>query len=62
MVRGIAKQGGTILGTSRTNPFENGGGPDVIKAHMERLGIDASSLSGGAREHWQLPSASPTRA
>jgi len=33
MVRGIAKQGGTILGTSRTNPFENGGGPEVIKAH-----------------------------
>lgn len=36
MVRGIAKQGGTILGTSRTNPFENGGGPEVIKAHMDR--------------------------
>ena len=30
MVRGIAKQGGTILGTSRTNPFDNGGGPEVI--------------------------------
>ena len=26
MVRGIAKQGGTILGTSRTNPFEGNGG------------------------------------
>ena len=47
MVRGIAKQGGTILGTSRTNPFENGGGPDVIKAHMERLGIDAIIAIGG---------------
>ncbi|GAA4048679.1 hypothetical protein GCM10023063_40250 [Arthrobacter methylotrophus] len=35
MVRGIAKQGGTILGTSRTNPFENGGGPEVITDHME---------------------------
>jgi 6-phosphofructokinase 1 len=47
MVRGIAKQGGTILGTSRTNPFKNGGGPDVIKAHMERLGIDALIAIGG---------------
>ena len=47
MVRGIAKQGGTILGTSRTNPFENGGGPDVIKAHMDRLGIDAIIAIGG---------------
>src|SRR5690349_13694634 len=47
MVRGIAKQGGTILGTSRTNPFENGGGPDVIKEHMDRLGIDAIIAIGG---------------
>jgi ATP-dependent phosphofructokinase / diphosphate-dependent phosphofructokinase len=47
MVRGIAKQGGTILGTSRTNPFENGGGPEAIKAHMDRLGIDAIIAIGG---------------
>ena len=47
LVRGIAKQGGTILGTSRTNPFENGGGPEVIKKHMERLGIDAIIAIGG---------------
>ena len=47
MVRGIAKQGGTILGTSRTNPFENGGGPDVIKSHMDRLGIDGIIAIGG---------------
>lgn len=47
MVRGIAKQGGTILGTSRTNPFENGGGPAIIKAHMDRLGIDAIIAIGG---------------
>ena len=47
MVRGIAKQGGTILGTSRTNPFENGGGPEVIRANMERLGIDAIIAIGG---------------
>lgn len=47
MVRGIAKQGGTILGTSRTNPFGDGGGPDVIKANLERLGIDAIIAIGG---------------
>ncbi|KHL01782.1 ATP-dependent 6-phosphofructokinase, partial [Sinomonas humi] len=47
MVRGISKQGGTILGTSRTNPFENGGGPQVIKGHMDRLGIDAMIAIGG---------------
>ncbi|MFN3924593.1 MAG: ATP-dependent 6-phosphofructokinase [Pseudarthrobacter sp.] len=47
IVRGIAKQGGTILGTSRTNPFDNGGGPEVIKAHMDRLGIDAIIAIGG---------------
>ncbi|MCH6469271.1 6-phosphofructokinase [Sinomonas terrae] len=47
MVRGISKQGGTILGTSRTNPFENGGGPEVIKGHMDRLGIDAMIAIGG---------------
>jgi phosphofructokinase-like protein len=47
MVRGIAKQGGTILGTSRTNPFDDGGGPDVIEAHLVRLGIDAIIAIGG---------------
>ncbi|WP_285725777.1 6-phosphofructokinase [Psychromicrobium xiongbiense] len=46
-VRGISKQGGTVLGTSRTNPFENGGGPEVIKAHMDRLGVDALIAIGG---------------
>ncbi|MCW1249753.1 ATP-dependent 6-phosphofructokinase [Acaricomes phytoseiuli] len=45
-VRGISKQGGTILGTSRTNPFE-GGGPEVITAHMQRLGIGAIIAIGG---------------
>ncbi|HEY8294286.1 MAG TPA: 6-phosphofructokinase [Micrococcaceae bacterium] len=46
-VRGISKQGGTILGTSRTNPFDGAGGPDVIKAHLERLGIEAIIAIGG---------------
>ena len=47
-VRGISKQGGTILGTSRTNPFEGpNGGPEKIKATLDRLGIDAVIAIGG---------------
>ncbi len=47
-VRGIAKQGGTILGTSRTNPFEGPkGGPENIKAMMAEHGIDALIAIGG---------------
>ena len=47
MVRGISKQGGTILGTSRTNPFEGKGSPETIKATMNALGIDAIIAIGG---------------
>jgi phosphofructokinase-like protein len=46
-VRGISKQGGTILGTSRTNPFEGKGGAEVIKENMTRHGIDAMIAIGG---------------
>lgn len=46
-VRGISKQGGTILGTSRTNPFDGDGGPDRIKETLDRLGIDAVIAIGG---------------
>ncbi|MCS5719456.1 ATP-dependent 6-phosphofructokinase [Herbiconiux sp. CPCC 205763] len=46
-VRGIAKQGGTILGTSRTNPFEGNGGPERIQETLDRLGIDAIMAIGG---------------
>jgi len=47
-VRGLAKQGGTILGTSRTNPFEGpNGGPERIQATLDGLGIDAVIAIGG---------------
>ncbi|MEH0108377.1 6-phosphofructokinase [Tersicoccus sp. MR15.9] len=47
-VRGISKQGGTIIGTSRTNPYEGeGGGPEKIAAMLERNGIDAIVAIGG---------------
>jgi phosphofructokinase-like protein len=46
-IQGIAKQGGTILGTSRTNPFEGSGGAEVVRANMERLGMDSLIAIGG---------------
>lgn len=47
-VRGISKQGGTILGTSRTNPFDGpSGGAESIKATLQSLGIDALIAIGG---------------
>jgi ATP-dependent phosphofructokinase / diphosphate-dependent phosphofructokinase len=45
-VVGISKQGGTILGTSRTNPFE-GGGPERVAEVMEENGMDAIIAIGG---------------
>ncbi|RLP74737.1 ATP-dependent 6-phosphofructokinase [Mycetocola tolaasinivorans] len=47
-VRGLSKQGGTVLGTSRTNPFDGPhGGPENIRATMDRLGMDAVIAIGG---------------
>lgn len=47
-VRGLSKQGGTILGSSRTNPFEGDqGGPDNIRTLLEDEGIDAIIAIGG---------------
>ncbi len=47
-IQGIAKQGGTILGTSRTNPFEGPhGGVENITATLERHDIDAIVAIGG---------------
>ena len=40
-VKGIAKLGGTILGSSRTNPFEGNGGIDRINSVMSEAGMDA---------------------
>ena len=45
---GILPRGGTILGTSRTNPFADGmGGLDAIRATLERRGVDALIPIGG---------------
>lgn len=45
-VKGISKQGGTILGTSRTNPFDYGG-PDQVKKVLKKHSIDAIIAIGG---------------
>ncbi len=47
-VRGLARVGGTILGTSRTHPYNHpGGGPEKIAAQLKRHGIDAVIAIGG---------------
>ncbi len=46
-VRGILPRGGTILGSSRTNPIKIEGGVDRIKANMEAAGVDALIAIGG---------------
>jgi 6-phosphofructokinase 1 len=44
---GIHKQGGTILGTSRTNPFEGRGGVARVEQVLADNGIDALVAIGG---------------
>ena len=45
-VRGIARLGGTILGTSRTNPLM-AGGVGAVRESLRRLGIDGLVAIGG---------------
>jgi 6-phosphofructokinase 1 len=50
-VRGILPRGGTILGSSRTNPFKENGpgrnGVERIKDNLAGLGVDALVVIGG---------------
>src|SRR5499433_1639479 len=46
-VRAILPQGGTILGSSRTNPFKIDGGVEKIKSNLADLGVDALVAIGG---------------
>ena len=45
--RGILPRGGTILGSSRTNPYKVDGGVEKVKATLERFGVDALVAIGG---------------
>ncbi|MBE1561562.1 6-phosphofructokinase 1 [Nonomuraea africana] len=46
-VRGILPRGGTILGSSRTNPIKIEGGVDRIKDNLAAGGVDALIAIGG---------------
>jgi 6-phosphofructokinase 1 len=46
-VRGILPRGGTILGSSRTNPFKVEGGVEKIKENLASNGVDALVAIGG---------------
>jgi len=46
--KGILPRGGTILGSSRTNPFKSGGpGVDGVRAGMAKQGVDVLVPIGG---------------
>jgi 6-phosphofructokinase 1 len=45
--RGILPRGGTILGSSRTNPFKIDGGVEKIKENLAADGVDALVAIGG---------------
>jgi phosphofructokinase-like protein len=46
-VRGILPRGGTILGSSRTNPFAADGGPARIAENLATAGVDGLIAIGG---------------
>ena len=46
-MRGTLPKGGTVIGTSRTNPYKVDGGPEQCRATLESLGIDALIAIGG---------------
>ncbi|MBX3094709.1 MAG: ATP-dependent 6-phosphofructokinase [Cryobacterium sp.] len=45
-IRGISKLGGTIIGTSRTNPFEHGG-IERVREVFDKIGVDSLIVIGG---------------
>ena len=45
--RGILPRGGTILGSSRTNPLKVEGGIDRVRDNLEKAGVDALVAIGG---------------
>ncbi|CAN5686242.1 6-phosphofructokinase [soil metagenome] len=46
-MRGTLPRGGTVLGSSRTNPYKVDGGVEAVKATLDRLGVDALVAIGG---------------
>lgn len=46
-VSGILQKGGTILGTSRTNPYKIKGGEEQVIENAQKIGVDALIAIGG---------------
>jgi ATP-dependent phosphofructokinase / diphosphate-dependent phosphofructokinase len=46
-MRGTLPRGGTVLGSSRTNPYKVDGGPDQVRGVLAEQGIDALIAIGG---------------
>jgi phosphofructokinase-like protein len=46
-MRGTLPRGGTVLGSSRTNPYKEEGGAEAARATLADLGIDALIAIGG---------------
>ncbi len=46
-VQHIITKGGTIIGTSRTNPFKAPDGPAKVQENMKKMGLDALIAIGG---------------
>ena len=46
-ISGILPKGGTILGTSRTNPFKEEDGGEIVIDNMRRMKLDALVAIGG---------------
>lgn len=46
-VSGILPKGGTILGTSRTNPYKKEGDLEKLKENYKKMGLDALIVVGG---------------
>ena len=44
---GILPRGGTILGTSRTNPFKRDGGERIVRERLDTLALDGLIAIGG---------------
>ena len=47
LISGILPRGGTIIGTSRTNPFKEERGPEKVLENMKKLKLDALIAIGG---------------
>src|ERR687891_2017867 len=46
-ISGILPRGGTILGTTRTNPYKTDGGVESVLANFESAGLKALVAIGG---------------